>query len=106
MVTPLPTVIESVAELEPVTLVAVTVKVVAERVTVGVPLITPVDVERFKPVGRDGVIAHEDASPPEFVGVMIVMAELKVNMNDEGLILIFGADGGEEDGEIVRFAET
>jgi hypothetical protein len=74
-VTPLTTVIESVAVLELVALVAVTVKVVAERVIVGVPLITPVEAEIANPVGSDGVIAHEAAAPPEFVGVIEVMAE-------------------------------
>jgi hypothetical protein len=105
-VTPLTTVIESVAELELVTLVAVTVKVVAERVTVGVPLITPVVVESVSPVGSEGVIAHEDADPPEFVGVITLIEVPVVNVNDEGLKLIFGPDGGEEDADIVRFADT
>jgi hypothetical protein len=99
-------VIERVAELELVTLVAVTVKMVADRVTVGVPLITPVVVESVSPVGSDGVIAHEDAAPPEFVGVITVMAVPVVNVNDEGLKLICGADGDEEAAEIVRFADT
>lgn len=59
--------------LLPEVLVAVTVKVVAERVTVGVPLITPVEVEIASPVGSEGEIAHDAAAPPEFVGVMVVI---------------------------------
>jgi hypothetical protein len=75
-------------------------------VTVGVPLITPVEAEIANPVGSEGEIAQEAAAPPEFVGVIEVMAEPVVNVNDEGLKLIFGPDGGEKDADIVRFADT
>jgi hypothetical protein len=82
--------------LEFVALVAVTVKVVDERVTVGVPLITPVETEIANPVGSEGEIAHEAAAPPEFVGVIDVMAEPVENVYEEGLKLIFGASRGDE----------
>jgi hypothetical protein len=106
-VTPLTTVIDKVAVLEFVALVAVTVKVDADSVTVGVPLITPVEAEIANPVGSEGEIAHEAAAPPAFVGVMTVMSEPVVNVKVVGLILMFGAarDGAGAE-EIVRFAET
>jgi hypothetical protein len=106
-VTPLTTAIDKVAVLEFVALVAVTVKVVAESVTVGVPPIAPVVSSKVNPVGSAGEIAHEDDAPPEFVGVITVMAVPVENENDEGLMLIFGADrDGAGAAEIVRFAET
>jgi hypothetical protein len=96
-----------VAVPEPEAFVAVTVKDVAESVTVGVPLMTPVEVEIVNPVGSEGEIAHEEAAPPEFVGVISVMAVPEVNENEDGLILMFGADIDDEDAAvIVRFAET
>jgi hypothetical protein len=85
VVTPLPTVIEKDAVLELVEFVAVTVKVVVERVTVGVPLITPVDVENAKPVGSEGDIDQEEAVPPEFVGVTSLIAVLMVKLKADEL---------------------
>ena len=93
-VVPLPTVTEIVAVLEFAVLVAVTVKLVVDSVVVGVPVITPVEADIANPVGSDGEIAHEAAAPPEFVGVIEVMAEPVENEYEAGLMLIFGAYSG------------
>jgi hypothetical protein len=85
VVTPLLTEIDKVVELEFVELVAVTVKVIADSVTVGVPLMTPVEVEKAKPVGSVGEIDQEEAVPPEFVGVTVLIAVLIVKLKDDEL---------------------
>ena len=80
---PLATAMEIDAVLELVVLVAVTVKEVAVIVSVGVPLITPVAVEKDRPVGGAGVIAHDAAAPPELVGVRLLMTALTTNVKVE-----------------------
>jgi hypothetical protein len=87
------TVIEIVAVLESVALVARMVKLVAESVTVGVPLMTPVAVEKESPVGSEEEILHEllATAPPEFVGVIDEIALFTVKVNVVGEIAMFGA---------------
>lgn len=47
--------------------------------TVGVPEMAPVDVEKERPAGsEDGEIDHEVTAPPLEVGVTVVMAEFLV----------------------------
>ena len=67
-------------ELPPV-LLAVTVYGVSVDITVGVPLMAPVDVENTRPLGSDGEIDHEVTVPPLAVGVAVVMAVPLVNVN-------------------------
>jgi hypothetical protein len=57
-----------VRELDPETLVAVTVYVVADWTAVGVPVSNPVDVLKVIPAGADGEIENV-AESPEFVTV-------------------------------------
>lgn len=53
--------------------------------TVGVPLITPVEVLKERPVGSDGEIDHEVTVPPLDDGVRVDMAEPLVNVSELGL---------------------
>ena len=53
--------------------------------TVGVPLITPVEVLKERPVGSDGEIDHEVTVPPLDDGVRVDMAELLVSVSELGL---------------------
>jgi hypothetical protein len=69
----------------PPVLLAVTVYVVDEETAVGVPLISPVAVEKVSPAGRDGVIDHEVTVPPLADGVAVVMAVPFVNVNGDPL---------------------
>ena len=46
--------------------------------TVGVPLISPVDVSRVRPVGSAGVTDHEITVPPSYVGDSGFMARSTV----------------------------
>jgi len=66
-------VIDAVA-LPPV-LFAYTVYVAADCTTVGVPEISPVDVEKLRPAGRAGVIAQEVTVPPLADGDAGVIAD-------------------------------
>ena len=66
-------------------LVAVTVYTTAAEVTVGVPLISPVEVEKVRPVGSDGEIDHNVTVPPLDVGVAVTIAESLVNVRKLGL---------------------
>jgi len=52
---------------------------------VGVPLITPVEVLKERPVGSDGEIDHEVTVPPLDDGVRVDMAELLVSVSELGL---------------------
>ena len=45
----------------------------------GVPLISPVEVEKVRPAGKAGVIDHEGTVPPLADGVAVVMAVLKIS---------------------------
>jgi len=58
---------------------------VEEDTTVGVPLITPVEVLKERPVGSDGEIDHEETVPPLEDGVRFVMAEPLVSVSELGL---------------------
>ena len=51
----------------------------------GVPLISPVEVLKFNPDGKDGEIDQETTAPPLDVGVSAVIAEFLVKLN--GLLL-------------------
>lgn len=106
-VTLLTTVIDIVAVAESVALVARTVNVVADNVPVGVPLITPVEVENVRPVGRVGVIDQEETAPPELAGVTSDIATPVVSVTDVGLILMLGAESPDPTViEIVAVAES
>ena len=52
-----------------------------EETAVGVPLISPVDVEKVSPAGRDGAIDHEVTVPPLADGVAVVIAVPFVSVN-------------------------
>ena len=52
-----------------------------EETTVGVPLISPLDVSKCKPVGSAGIIDHVMTVPPLEVGVTEVIAESLVRVN-------------------------
>ena len=69
----------------PPALDAVTVYVVEADTAVGVPPIAPVEVEKDKPAGRDGVIAHKVTVPPLEVGVTVVIALPLVKTDELGL---------------------
>ena len=75
----------SVAVPAPPALVAVTVYVAEEETTEGVPLISPVEVEKTRPVGSVGVIDHDVMVPPLAVGVTVVMATSLVSVKELGL---------------------
>lgn len=66
-------------------LVAVTVYTTAAEVTVGVPLISPVEVEKVRPVGSDGEIDHNVTVPPLDVGVAATIAVSFVSVRKLGL---------------------
>lgn len=50
-------------------------------IAVGVPEISPVDVEKTRPAGSVGVIDHAVTAPPLADGVAVVMATPFVNVN-------------------------
>ena len=54
---------------------------VDEETAVGVPLISPVDVEKVSPAGRDGAIDHKVTVPPLADGVAVVIAVPFVSVN-------------------------
>ena len=58
----------------PPVLLAYTVYVVEEDRAVGVPEISPLEVEKDSPAGSVGVIAHEVTVPPNADGVAVVIA--------------------------------
>ena len=76
-----------VVALPPV-LVAVTVYVADAVISVGVPEIAPVEVEKARPAGTAGEIAQEITVPPFEVGVAVVIAESLVSVNELGLYVI------------------
>ena len=53
--------------------------------TVGVPLIAPVEVSKDRPAGKDGEIDQETTAPPLEVGVTVVMADPLVKVKVFGL---------------------
>ena len=58
----------------PPVLFAYTVYEVDEERAVGVPEISPFDVEKVRPAGSVGVIAQEVTAPPKADGVAVVIA--------------------------------
>ena len=55
---------------------------------VGVPLISPVEVEKARPAGSDGETDHVSTVPPFEEGVTAVIAESLVSVNELGLYVI------------------
>lgn len=66
-------------------MVAVTVYVAEEDNSVGVPEIEPVEVEKARPAGSEGVIDQDTTVPPLEVGVAADIAWSLVNVNELGL---------------------
>lgn len=69
----------------PPVLVAVTVYVVEEDNSVGVPDIEPVEVEKARPAGSDGLIDQDTTAPPLEVGVAADIAWSLVKVSELGL---------------------
>ena len=69
----------------PPVLLAVTVNVVAEVTTVGVPEMAPLEVSKERPLGRVAEMDHEVTVPPLDVGVTVVMAVFLVRVRVLGL---------------------
>ena len=69
-----------VVALPPV-LLAVTVYDVEDDTAVGVPEISPVEVEKDRPAGTDGEIDQDVTAPPLEAGVAVVMAASFVKVN-------------------------
>ena len=66
-------------------MVAVTVYVAEEDNSVGVPEIEPVEVEKARPAGSEGVIDQDTTDPPLEVGVAADIAWSLVNVKELGL---------------------
>ena len=79
------TTIVTVAVSLPPVLDAVIVYEAEEVIAVGVPLISPVDVSRDNPAGRDGDTDQEVTVPPLVVGVTAVIAVPFVKVKEFGL---------------------
>jgi hypothetical protein len=75
------TVMSTVVVALPPVLVAVTVYVAVEVIAVGVPEMTPVEVSKDRPAGREGETDHDTTVPPLEVGVAAVIAESFVSVN-------------------------
>ena len=75
------TVMSTVVVALPPVLVAVMVYVAVEVIAVGVPEMTPVEVSKARPAGRDGETAHDTTAPPFEVGVAAVIAVPLVSVN-------------------------
>ena len=71
--------------LRPLPLSTVTVYVAEEDNSVGVPEIEPVEVEKARPAGSEGVIDQDTTVPPLEVGVAADIAWSLVNVNELGL---------------------
>ena len=69
----------------PPVLFAYTVYVVEEEIAVGVPEISPFEVEKVSPAGRVGEIDHDVTAPPLEIGVTDVIATPLVSVNELGL---------------------
>ena len=65
----------------PPVLFAYTVYVVEEAIVVGVPEISPFEVEKARPAGSVGVMAQEVTAPPDADGVAAVMVVPFVRVN-------------------------
>ena len=79
------TTMSTVSVALPPVLVAVMVYVVKSEITVGVPLISPVDRSKERPVGSDGDIDQVNIVPPPTVGVVADIGESLVSTNEFGL---------------------
>jgi hypothetical protein len=73
-----------VVALPPV-LVAVTVNTADAVISVGVPEMAPVEVEKARPIGSAGTTDHDVTVPPLEVGVAVVIAESLVSVKELGL---------------------
>jgi hypothetical protein len=62
-----------------------------EDTAVGVPVISPVEVLKVSPAGRDGEIDQLATVPPLDDGVSVVMAEPLVSVRELGLYAMTGA---------------
>jgi hypothetical protein len=51
-------------------------------ISVGVPLIAPVEVSKLRPAGRDGEMDQDVAVPPPVVGVTVVIVVPLVNVSE------------------------
>ena len=69
----------------PPVLLAVTVNVVAEVTTVGVPEMAPLEVSKERALGSVAEMDHEVTAPPLDVGVTVVMAVFLVRVRVLGL---------------------
>ena len=79
------TTIVTVAVSLPPVLDAVIVYDAEEVIAVGVPLISPVEVSRDKPAGKDGDTDQDVTGPPLADGVTAVIAVPFVRVNELGL---------------------
>ena len=70
--------------------------------SVGVPLMAPVEVSRERPAGSEGETDQAVTGPPLAVGVTVVMAVPFVRVNDVGLYVI--EDGATSLTSMVRVA--
>ena len=77
--------IVTVAVSLPPVLLPVTVYVADDVTAVGVPLISPVEVSKDKPAGKDGETDQEVTGPPLVDGVTAVIAVPLVRVNEFGL---------------------
>ena len=68
----------------PPLLVAVTVYVVKEETTLGVPLISPVELSNVRPAGRTGLIDQLSTGSPFAVGVTAPIEVPFVRVNEPG----------------------
>ena len=73
-------IVMDVVALPPV-LFAYTVYVFEEEIAVGVPEISPFEVEKVRPAGSVGMISQEVTAPPEADGVAVVIAVPFVRVN-------------------------
>ena len=69
----------------PPVLVAVTVYVADEVISVGIPLIAPVEESKDRPDGSGGATDHDVTVPPLEVGVAVAIAVPLVSVNEFGV---------------------
>ena len=53
-------------------------------ISVGVPLIAPVEVSKLRPAGSDGEMDQDEAVPPPVDGVTVVMVVPLVSVSELG----------------------
>lgn len=76
---------------DPDAFVAVTVKGALVKSDAGVPVISPVEVEKDNPLGKEGLMLHVAARPPIFDGFNDRIATLVANCSELGVYEISGA---------------